>query len=60
VSSSVSSSTCPECDGAVQLAQPTRLSEIIECPDCRSELEVIELEPVKLVLAPEVEEDWGE
>jgi alpha-aminoadipate carrier protein LysW len=51
---------CPECDGAVRLDQPTRLSEIVECPDCRSELEVIELEPVKLVLAPEVEEDWGE
>jgi len=44
----------------VQFPQPARLSEIIECPDCRSELEVVELDPVRLALAPEVEEDWGE
>ena len=52
--------SCPECDGKVQFAQPPRLSEIIECPDCRSELEVVTLDPVTLAVAPEIEEDWGE
>jgi alpha-aminoadipate carrier protein LysW len=54
------SPTCPECEGAVQLTEPPRASEIVECPDCRSELEVVGLDPVTLALAPEIEEDWGE
>jgi alpha-aminoadipate carrier protein LysW len=37
-----------------------RLSELVECPGCRSELEVIALQPFALALAPEPEEDWGE
>jgi alpha-aminoadipate/glutamate carrier protein LysW len=52
--------TCPECDGKVELAEPVRLSEIAQCPECSSELEVVALEPVALALAPEIEEDWGE
>jgi alpha-aminoadipate carrier protein LysW len=44
----------------VQLAEPVRLSEISQCPDCSSELEVTSLQPVTLALAPEIEEDWGE
>ncbi len=51
---------CPECAGQVDLAEPVRLSEIVQCPDCSSELEVVSLEPVSLSLAPEIEEDWGE
>lgn len=51
--------TCPECDGALTLTQPER-GEIIECPDCGAELEVLSTEPLELALAPEVEEDWGE
>lgn len=42
------------------LDEPVRLSEIAQCPDCSSELEVIGLEPVTLAPAPEIEEDWGE
>ncbi|MBO2445649.1 lysine biosynthesis protein LysW [Actinomadura barringtoniae] len=52
--------TCPECEGPVELAEPVRLSEIAQCGDCSSELEVVELDPVSLSLAPEIEEDWGE
>jgi alpha-aminoadipate carrier protein LysW len=52
--------TCPECEGSVALAEPVRLSEIAQCPDCSSELEVTGVEPVTLALAPEIEEDWGE
>lgn len=56
----VMAQTCPECDGAVALAEPVRLSEIAQCPECSTELEVVGLDPVKLAPAPEIEEDWGE
>jgi alpha-aminoadipate/glutamate carrier protein LysW len=52
--------TCPECVSPVTVAGTPRLSEILECDGCRSELEVLALDPVMLGLAPEVEEDWGE
>ncbi|MEV3923167.1 lysine biosynthesis protein LysW [Actinomadura coerulea] len=52
--------TCPECEGPVRLAEPVRLSEVAQCADCSSELEVVGLDPVTLALAPEIEEDWGE
>ena len=51
---------CPECDAAIAMPEQAKLSEIIECPDCRSELEVITIDPLVLALAPEIEEDWGE
>lgn len=36
------------------------LNEIIECAQCRSELEVVSVSPLLMAVAPEVEEDWGE
>ncbi len=50
---------CPECDARIELQDPMQ-GEIVTCPDCGAELEVIELEPLTLELAPEEEEDWGE
>ncbi len=52
--------TCPACDADVQRNEDPIVHEIMECPDCRSELEVVSLSPVLVALAPEVEEDWGE
>ncbi|ACU75150.1 lysine biosynthesis protein LysW [Catenulispora acidiphila DSM 44928] len=51
---------CPECEEPVELAEAVRLNEIVECAGCRSELEIVALDPPVLALAPEVEEDWGE
>jgi alpha-aminoadipate carrier protein LysW len=51
---------CPECEGPVDVADSVRLSEILECGECRSELEIVALNPTVLALAPEIEEDWGE
>jgi alpha-aminoadipate carrier protein LysW len=51
---------CPECDYELSLDGSVRLSQIVECGECRSELEVVTSEPVMLALAPEPEEDWGE
>jgi alpha-aminoadipate carrier protein LysW len=51
---------CPECAAEVRIDADARVSEIIECADCRSELEIASVEPPVLTAAPEVEEDWGE
>jgi alpha-aminoadipate carrier protein LysW len=36
------------------------VAEIVVCPDCGVELEVMSIDPIEVDLAPEVEEDWGE
>ena len=51
---------CPVCDIPVTMPAAPRLSEILECEDCRSELEIVATDPLLLAVAPEVEEDWGE
>jgi alpha-aminoadipate carrier protein LysW len=51
---------CPECAAELDLAPDVEEGEILVCPDCGVELEVMSLEPITLELAPEVEEDWGE
>jgi alpha-aminoadipate carrier protein LysW len=51
---------CPECNADVAVPGGTEVNEILPCADCGAELEVTSLEPLKLELAPEVEEDWGE
>jgi alpha-aminoadipate carrier protein LysW len=51
---------CPECAAIIEMADDTLEGEILQCPDCGVELEVMSLDPVTVDLAPEVEEDWGE
>lgn len=51
---------CIECAAAIDLDEDTIRGEILACPDCGVELEVLSLEPMTVGLAPEVEEDWGE
>jgi alpha-aminoadipate/glutamate carrier protein LysW len=52
--------SCPECEGEVGVVDGLRPNEVLECPDCRTELEVVSVDPLLVALAPEVEEDWGE
>ena len=52
--------SCPECAAEITLTKGTEVGEIIVCPDCGVDLEVISLEPAKVQLAPMEEEDWGE
>jgi alpha-aminoadipate carrier protein LysW len=54
------SSSCLVCDANVVFDAPPEISEVVVCADCGVELEVLSLDPLELVLAPEVEEDWGE
>lgn len=51
---------CPECDAEIGIPANAMENELISCPDCGTELEIISLNPIALDLAPEVEEDWGE
>jgi alpha-aminoadipate carrier protein LysW len=51
---------CPECAADIAMAGDTIVGEIIQCPECGAELEVMALNPPRLELAPEEEEDWGE
>lgn len=52
--------TCPECEATISLNTDTVEGEIVTCPDCGVELEVVSVNPPELALAPEVGEDWGE
>ena len=52
--------SCPVCDADIEIAADTVVGELMSCSDCGCELEVLELDPVKLAEAPETEEDWGE
>ena len=51
---------CPICEAEVEVSDDAIVGEIVECPDCGSELEVKSLDPLAVEEAPEVEEDWGE
>lgn len=52
--------TCPECGAEFTLDPGTELNEIIVCPDCGVDLELVELNPPSVELAPMEAEDWGE
>jgi alpha-aminoadipate/glutamate carrier protein LysW len=51
---------CMECGAEFQSEYELIIGEILECPDCGVELEVVQVSPLRLEIAPEVEEDWGE
>lgn len=56
----MTATVCPACEASVVVDDAVLPNEIVECGDCRSELEVVTTEPVLLALAPTIEEDWGE
>jgi lysine biosynthesis protein LysW len=41
--------TCPVCDEDIDLADDIELSEVVVCPSCEREVEVVLLEPLTLV-----------
>ena len=51
---------CPECEAEIELEENFLTGEIVDCPDCGVELEIVSTDPVVLDLAPEEKEDWGE
>lgn len=51
---------CPECAATVPLGGVPIQNEIVPCPECGVELEVVSVNPLAVELAPPVQEDWGE
>jgi alpha-aminoadipate carrier protein LysW len=52
--------SCPECGGVLELNDDVMAHEIVDCSACGAELEVMSVKPIKVALAPDEEEDWGE
>jgi alpha-aminoadipate/glutamate carrier protein LysW len=52
---------CPECDAEVEIDEyDVDKGEIISCPECGVDLEVVGLSPLELDLAPLEEDGWEE
>jgi alpha-aminoadipate carrier protein LysW len=54
---------CPACDAEVELDEfDVDKGEIVSCPECGADLEVVGLSPIELDVAPqgEQDDDWGE
>ena len=51
---------CLECQAQINLDPNAQIGEVITCAECSTDLEVIQIKPLKLNLAPEVQEDWGQ
>lgn len=51
---------CSECDAPLRFERTPVRGQVTRCADCGVELEVTSVAPLRVELAPEVEEDWGE
>jgi alpha-aminoadipate/glutamate carrier protein LysW len=52
---------CPDCEAEIEIDEyDVDKGEIISCPECGVELEVVGLSPLQLDLAPQEEQDWEE
>jgi alpha-aminoadipate carrier protein LysW len=53
---------CETCGGEIEVPNDAIKGEIVSCPDCGTEFEVIEIKngAVSLKSAEEIGEDWGE
>ncbi len=58
--STVKTPICPECDAEIPVSVSMVIGEVLSCSECGCELEIVSLDPLRLDLAPEIEEDWGE
>jgi len=50
---------CPTCWAVFGLIEVIK-NEIVQCPECGTDLEIRTINPTTLDLAPETEEDYGE
>ena len=53
---------CHECDKELNISNDSIKGEIVTCPDCGSDFEIVSIENDKVELEPaeKVGEDWGE
>ena len=52
--------SCPECNSNVSLPTDAVQGEILDCPDCGIELEIVNPSSGELRVADVEGEDWGE
>jgi alpha-aminoadipate carrier protein LysW len=54
--------SCESCGGEINVPEDAIKGEIVSCPDCGSEYEIVEIKngQVSLKTAEEIGEDWGE
>ena len=60
MSAANSRNECFVCGQALQLNDDLMVGELIDCHACGTEFEVTTTEPLALVEAPSVGEDWGQ
>ena len=52
---------CIECSADLEVVESKlTVGEIVICPDCGVEIEVVKLAPLKLAKAPDEDDDFGE
>ena len=51
---------CPVCGAGVSVPDAVVVSELLDCGECATELEITDLSPIQLAEAPLAAEDWGE
>jgi alpha-aminoadipate carrier protein LysW len=56
----MSEAECVVCGAGIELNDGVVRGELVECPECGTELEVVSTKPLELVEAPTEEEDWGQ
>ena len=53
--------SCPECEAALDVEEDeVEEGEVINCPDCGTELEVVHVNPIEVEPVEEEEEEDGE
>jgi alpha-aminoadipate carrier protein LysW len=57
----MSKTYCPECDAVISVAEP-REGDLIRCPECGVELEIIDTDPfdVDFPLDDDWDDEWDE
>lgn len=62
LSEKISVARCPECVTNIRFDQQPSLHDLVTCPECGTELEVIQVSPLKLDWAYDDEDadDWDE
>ena len=53
---------CPDCEAEIEVPDDAMIGEIVSCPDCGLDLEVVEIDKSTMALERiSIEkEDWGE
>ena len=51
---------CPACSAWVLLRDTAEIWDLVNCPECQTMLEIVELRPPTLDYADSVDDDWEE